>query len=92
MFRRKKKGPSRNPGYLSYTKENMKHFGWCIDNKIYVSVIPNWSTTDKWSVEITINGKIAMDPTEYESKEALKKMYEYYEYYYKKYSKNENEV
>ena len=90
MFKSKKKGPSRSPGYIPYTEDNMKHFAWCINNKINICVIPNWETSDKWNVEITMNGKISLDPVDYESKEALGKMYEYYKYYYDKYYKHEN--
>jgi hypothetical protein len=92
MFRSKKKGPSRSPGFLPYTKDNTKHFGWCLENKINICVIPNWKTTHFWNVEITINNKVVLDPVDYEPKEALKKMYEYYKYYYEKYNKDEDEV
>ena len=63
---------------------------WCIDNGISISEIPNWETTGKWMVSITIRGVTSTDPLNYSDENALRKMYEYYKYYYTKYYINEN--
>ena len=82
------KKTGRTPGFYSYTKENIKHAGWCINKGIKIPVVPNWEVVDnEWKIEININGKVHFDPVIYEGKEALKKMYEYYKYYYDKYNK-----
>ena len=78
----------RSPGYLPYTKENIKHAGWCINKGIKIPVVPRWDGPSyEWKIEININGKIHFDPKIYEGEEALTKMYEYYKYYYDKYNK-----
>ena len=81
---------SRSCGYLSHTPEDIKKVAWCIDNGISISVIPNWETTGKWMVSITIRGVTSTDPLNYSDENALRKMYEYYKYYYTKYYINEN--
>ena len=82
------KKTGRTPGFYSYTKENIKHAGWCINKGIKIPVVPNWEVIDnEWKIEININGKIHFDPAIYEGDQALKKMYEYYKYYYDKYNK-----
>tara|TARA_R100000664_G_C2708668_1_gene106259 strand:+ start:472 stop:777 length:306 start_codon:yes stop_codon:yes gene_type:complete len=78
----------RGAGYIPYTDENMKHIAWCLNNKISVSVVPNWDTARKWMVEIKIKNKVNTDPVDYTDEEALIKMYEYYKYYYDKYNEN----
>ena len=85
-FRNAKKVAGRSPGYLPYTKQNMKHVGWCLKKNIKIAVIPNWDGPSyEWKIELNINKKIHTDPKVYEDKEALAKMYEYYKYYYEKY-------
>ena len=49
---------ARNPGRIPYTLDDMKRIGWCLDNKIGVSVIPNWDTAKMWMVQITVKGTI----------------------------------
>tara|TARA_E500000305_G_scaffold37214_3_gene28581 strand:+ start:1510 stop:1782 length:273 start_codon:yes stop_codon:yes gene_type:complete len=90
MFKRKKKtGPTRKAPFLAQTKANIKHWSWCMNNGISICVIPNWSNTELWNIEITINGNVSTDPKDYKGIEALAKMYEYYKYYY---DKHENKV
>ena len=87
-FRNAKKVVGKTPGFYSYTKQDMKHVGWCIEKNIKIAVIPNWDgRNDEWKVELNINKKIHTDPKVYKDKEALAKMYEYYKYYYDKYNK-----
>ena len=85
-FKRYKKAvPGRSAGQYSYTPEDMKKVGWCMNNGIKIAVVPDWKGTKfDWQVEITINGKPNLDPKIYTGKEALEKMYEYYKYYYDK--------
>ena len=78
----KKKKPNL---YFSYTDQDMKHVGWCLNKNIEVAASPDNSN---WKVEIRMNkGKWNKDPGVYEHEEAMKKMYEYYKYYYDKYNK-----
>ena len=87
-WKNSKKITGRTPGYLPYTDDNIKHAGWCIGKGIKIPVSPNWEGPGyEWKIEININGKIHLDPTIYEGKEALAKMYGYYKYYYDKYNK-----
>ena len=81
FFKKASKGLS--PGQHTYTPEDMKRVGWCMNKNIKIAVIPNGS---KWQVEININGKTHLNPEEYEGKEATEKRYEYYKYYYDKHN------
>ena len=90
MWRKSKKSPSRKAPYLIQTKDNVKHMSWCVNNGIGICVIPNWDNSDLWKVEITMNGKISIDPKDYKGIEALSKMYDYYKYYYDKNNGDEN--
>ena len=35
------KTPGRSPGKRSYTPEDMKRVGWCMNKNIKIAVIPN---------------------------------------------------
>ena len=90
-FRNAKKVVGHSPGFLEYTKQDIKHVGWCNKKGIKIAVIPHWeSSKGEWRVELNINNKIHLDPKVYKDKEALAKMYEYYKYYYNKYKLNTN--
>ena len=81
-----KKIRGRTPGFLTYTKQDIKHVCWCIDKNIKVAVTPNWEgASNEWKIELNINKKMHTDPKVYKDKEALAKMYEYAKYYYDKY-------
>ena len=82
-----KKVTGKSPGYHSYTKEDLKRVGWCLDKNIKIAVIPNGT---KWQVEININKSIHLDSNIYTAGEAYKKMYEYYKYYYDKHNKQQS--
>ena len=83
-----KKVVGRTPGFYSYTRQDMKRVGWCIEKNIKIAVVPNWDgKNNEWKIELNINKKIHTDPKVYKDKEALAKMYEYYKYYYDKYNK-----
>ena len=62
---------------------------WCVNNKISVCVIPDWSNVGMWKLEITMNNKVVVDPKTYKGVEAMNKMYEYCKYYYDKNKKDE---
>ena len=78
----KKASKGLSPGYYPYTPDDMKRVGWCIKKNIKIAIIPNGA---EWSIEISLNGKIHLDPEKYAGYDALGKMYEYYKYYYDKY-------
>ena len=59
-----------------------------MDNGISIAVVPNWSDTPEWMVELKINGGVNTDPVNYSGEDALRKMYEYYDYYYNKYNED----
>ena len=81
-----KKVVGRTPGFYSYTKQDMKHVGWCIEKNIKIAVVPNWEgASNEWKIELNINKKIHIDPEVYKVDKAHEKMYEYYKYYYDKY-------
>ena len=81
-----KKIRGRSPGFLAYTKQNIKHIIWCIKKGIKIAVVPNWEgASNEWKIELNINKKMHTDPKVYKDKEALAKMYEYAKYYYEKY-------
>ena len=79
FFKKTTKG--RSPGQHTYTPEDMKRVGWCINKNIKIAVIPSGT---EWQVELNINNKVHLDPKIYNGKEATEKMYEYYKYYYDK--------
>ncbi len=81
FFKKASKGLS--PGQHTYTPENMKQVGWCLNKNIKIAVIPSGT---EWQVELNINSKIHLDPKKYTGFNALEKMYEYYKYYYDKYN------
>lgn len=76
-----KASKGRSPGPCSYTKQDMKHVGWCMKNGIKIAVQPR---ATEWEIEITINKSVNVDPKSYSGIEALKQMYKYYKYYYDK--------
>ena len=81
-----KKIRGRTPGFLAYTKQDIKHIIWCIKKGIKIAVVPNWEgASNEWKIELNINKKMHTDPKVYKNKEALAKMYEYAKYYYEKY-------
>jgi len=87
-FRNSKKVVGKSPGFLNYTKQDIKHASWCIRKGIKIAVIPDWKNNNsEWKIELNINKSIHVDPKVYKDKEALAKMYEYYKYYYDKYNK-----
>ena len=79
-----KKASGKSPGLHSYTDEDMKRVGWCMNKNIKIAVIP--TSGNDWQVELNINNKVHLDPKIYEDKEAMEKMYEYYKYYYDKHN------
>ena len=83
----KKAGKGLSPGYHPYTPEDMKRVGWCMNKNIKIAVVPSGT---RWQVELNLNGKIHLNPEQYDGKEATEKMYEYYKYYYDKYNINTN--
>jgi len=83
-----KKSTGKSPGRYTYSNDDIKRVGWCLKNGISISVSPNWrGKISTWIIEIKIKDNVHVDPTKYEKKEVLKKMYEYYKYYYDKYNK-----
>ena len=85
VFKRWQKSPSKKPPEKTWTNEEMKIIGWCLNKNINVATSPSGTN---WKVEIRMNkGDWKRDPKDYEYEEAMKKMYEYYKYYYDKHNK-----
>ena len=72
VFKRWQKSPTKKLPKKTWTPEEMKIIGWCLNKNIKIAVIPNG---DKWQVEININKTIHLDSKIYEANEAYKKMY-----------------
>ena len=79
---RTKKAPTR-----SWSPEEIKVVGGCMNKRILVGITPDWKHEyNLWQIDITINGKVHNDPARYDD-DVLDKDYEYYKYYYDKYNK-----
>ena len=82
-----KKRTGKKATARTWTPEEMKVIGWCLQNNIGVSISPDWRDDfNRWQIEININGKVHTDPKRYNGN-VLEKMYEYYKYYYDKHNK-----
>jgi hypothetical protein len=92
MFKKKKKAPSRRAPYMYADNDQYEAWSWCVNNSISICVLPDWSNSGKWLVEITMNDKVTVDPNNYDGVEALTKMYEYCKYYYDKNKKDEKQL
>jgi hypothetical protein len=87
-FKRWNRSPSKKTPQRSWSYEEMRIIGWCLNKKIGVSISPDWKdVSNKWQIEININGKVHTDPNRYESDAVYNKVNEYYKYYYDKHSK-----
>ena len=36
----------KTPGFLKYTKQDMKHVAWCTGKGIKIAVIPDWENNN----------------------------------------------
>ena len=87
-FKKWSKSPSKNPPKRSWSQEEMKTIGWCLDKKIGVAISPDWKDDlNRWQIEININGKTHKDPNRYDEDVVYNKVNEYYKYYYDKHNK-----
>ena len=88
VFKRWQKSPSKKPPEKTWTNEEMKIIGWCLNKNIKVAITPDWKEdANKWLIEININNKIHKDPNRYDNEVVYNKVNEYYKYYYDKYNK-----
>ena len=91
VFKRWQKSPSKKPPEKTWTNEEMKIIGWCLNKNIKVAITPNWEEdANKWLIEININNKIHKDPNRYDNEVVYNKVNEYYKYYYDKYNKQQS--
>ena len=87
-FKRWQKTPSKSPPQYTWSSDQMKIIGWCLNKKIGVGISPNWKDDlNRWQIDININGNNHNDPSRYNDDQILEKKYEYYKYYYDKYNK-----
>jgi len=87
-FFKYQKAPSKKLPQRSWSEDEMKIIGWCMRNNIKIAIGPDWKDSlNRWQIEISINGKIHIDPNRYESDIVYDKFNEYYKYYYDKHNK-----
>ena len=87
-FKRWNKSPSKSPPEKTWTFEEMKIIGWCLNNNIKIGVVPDWKNDiTKWKIDIIINNNKHTDPSGYDDEAVYNKVNEYYKYYYDKYNK-----
>ena len=87
-FKRWNKTPSKQAPKRSWSNEEMKIIGWCLNKKIGVAISPDWKDgLNRWQIEINVNSKIHTDPNRYSDDVVYNKVNEYYKYYYDKYNK-----
>ena len=87
-FKRWNKTPSKQLPKKSWSNEEMKIIGWCLNNEIKVGVSPDWKGgLNDWQIEITVNKNSHVDPNVYNDEVVYNKVNEYYKYYYDKYNK-----
>ena len=83
-FKRWQKSPSKRTPERTWSDEEMKIIGWCLDNNITISIMPDWKgDVNKWQIDIVINKKVHTDPNRYNNDTVYNKVVEYYKYYYK---------
>ena len=88
VFKRWQKSPSKKPPKKTWTPEEMKIIGWCLNKKIGISISPDWKDgLNRWKIDININSKTHEDPNRYDNEVVYNKVNEYYKYYYDKYNK-----
>ena len=88
VFKRWSTTPSKSPPKYSWSRDQMKIIGWCLNKKIGVGISPDWKDDlNRWQINISINGKIHTDPNHYDNNVVYNKVNEYYKYYYDKYNK-----
>jgi len=87
-FKRWQRTPSKKAPKKSWSQDEMKIIGWCLDNKIAISISPDWKDSGfRWQIDIIINSKIHKDPNRYNDDVVYNKVNEYYKYYYDKHNK-----
>ena len=90
-FKRWNKTPSKSPPQYTWSQDQMKIIGWCLNKNIGVGISPDWKDDlTRWQIEININGKTYADPRHYNNDTVYNKVNEYYKYYYDKYNVNTN--
>ena len=87
-FKKWNRTPSKSPPKRSWSQDEMKIIGWCLNKNIGVSINPDWKDDmSRWQINISINGKTHADPNRYYNDNVYNKVNEYYKYYYDKYNK-----
>ena len=90
-FKRWKKSPSKQPPERSWSQDEMKIIGWCLNKSIGIGISPDWKDESlKWKIDIRINKNIHVDPNRYYDDNVYDKVVEYYNYYYNKHNVNTN--
>ena len=91
-FKRWSRAPSKKAPQRTWSQDEMKMIGWCLNENIGVGISPDWKDNlNRWQIEININGNTHTDPNRYETEIVYDKVVEYYNYYYNKYNINTND-
>jgi hypothetical protein len=86
-FKRWNKSPSKQPPKVTWSEDQMKMIGWCLNKNIKIGISPDWKhDLNHWQIDISINDKVHIDPSRYTDKEIYNKVKEYYKYYYDKHN------
>ena len=84
-YKRWNKSPSKQPPKKSWSEDEMKMIGFVMKKGIKIGMSPDFKQDlHHWQIEISINGKVHMDPNRYNDQEVYNKVNEYYKYYYDK--------
>ena len=84
----KKTTIGKSPTPRNWNPDEMKIVGWCLENNIAISCMPDWKNDrDKWVIDIKINKNTYTDPHRYDNDVVYNKVNEYYKYYYDKHKK-----
>ena len=87
-FKKWNKTPSKKTPSRSWSNEEIKVIGWCLNNNIKVGISPDWKGgLNNWQIEIRVNNNSHIDPSVYDSEIVYAKVNEYYKYYYDKHNK-----
>ena len=86
-FKKWQRSPSRKSPEKTWTEDEMKIIGWCLNKNIGVGISPDWKDDmNRWQIDININGKIHTDPNRYDNDVVYNQVIQYYKYYYDKYN------
>ena len=79
---------NNNTEYPDHTRKGkgLLPYLWCEDNGVLIKPQYHWKNgVSEWRIQIEIGNKTHVDPSIYQKKDIMEKIYKYAEYYYNKY-------